>query len=136
MLSVGIELFDYFIRDTATLSELLGTITGDIIKIGVSSIAAAVVGVTLGSAAIVGSVVALPLIAAIATGVIVGLTLDAIDRNVGATAALIKAYERMGIKLRDMGYEASWWFNYFQNNPEAVMQLFGVPPDADFGRGY
>jgi hypothetical protein len=38
--------------------------------------------------------------------------------------------------LRDVEYGTSSWFNYFQNNPEAIMQLFGVPPDADFGRGY
>ena len=125
VLSVGIEVFDYFIRDTATLPQLLGTVTGDIIKIGVSSIAAAAAGLAVGSAVALGSVVGLPIIAAIAVGVATGMALDYIDKKIGATAALIKAYEHMGIKLREIEYEVAWWYNFFENNPGAIMRLFG-----------
>jgi hypothetical protein len=137
VLSVGIEVFDYFIRDTATLPELLGNVTGDLVKIGLSSIAAAAAGLMVGSAAIVGTVAAAPLIAAIAVGVIVGWALDKIDSKIGATAALIKAYENLGIKLREIEYEVGWWYNYFERNPAEIMRLFGgsVGPYM-YGSGY
>lgn len=125
VLSVGIEIFDFFIKDTATLSHLLGTITSDIVKIGVSSIAGAAAGLAVGSAAVLGSVAAAPIIAAIAVGIITGYVLNKIDSKLGATAALIKAYEKLGIKLREIEYEANRWYNYFESNPSAIMRLFG-----------
>ncbi len=123
ILSVGIEVFDYFIRDTATLSELLGTITGDLVKIGLTSIASVVAGLLVGSAAVIGSSVAAPLIAAIAVGVVTGYALNKIDEKLGATKALIKGYEEMGYKLSEMKWELNrelrvlkkkpWLFNCF-----------------------
>jgi hypothetical protein len=91
----------------------------------------------VGSAAIVGTVAAAPLIAAIAVGVIVGWALDKIDSKIGATAALIKAYENLGIKLREIEYEVGWWYNYFERNPAEIMRLFGgsVGPYM-YGSGY
>ncbi|WP_293268573.1 hypothetical protein [Neptunomonas sp.] len=125
VLSVGIEVFDYVIRDDALLSELLGTITSDLIKIGLSSIAAAVAGLAVGSAAILGSVAAAPLIAAIAVGIVTGLVLEKIDRKLGATSALIKAYEKMGLDLREMKYEFNRNLNYLERNPHMISCLFG-----------
>ena len=58
----------YFIRDEATLSALIGRVTSDLFKIGVSSIAAVTAGLFAGSAAVIGGVAAAPLIAAIAVG--------------------------------------------------------------------
>ncbi len=136
VLSVGIELFDYFIRDEATLSHLLGTITSDIVKIGISSIAGAAAGLAVGSAAVVGSIAAAPLIAAIAIGVITGWALNEIDKRTGATKALIKAYERVGLKLDEIEYEAARWYNYFENNPGAIMRLFGAPSGPYLYGGY
>lgn len=135
ILSVGIEVFDYIIRDTAALSQLLGTVTGDLIKIGLSSIAGAAAGLAVGATAIVGTVAAAPLIAAIAVGVITGIVLNELDKKFGATAALISAYEKMGIKLRELEYEAARWYDYFETNPQAIMRLFGAPSSFSYG-GY
>lgn len=135
VLSVGIEIFDYIIRDTATLSHLLGVITGDLIKIGLSSIAAAVAGLAVGATAILGTVAAAPIIAAIAVGVITGLVLNKLDSKLGATAALIAAYEKMGVKLRELEYEAGRWYDYFETNPSEIMRLFGAPSSFSYG-GY
>lgn len=44
ILCTGIEIFNYVINDRATLAELCGNITSDLIKIGISSICAAVAG--------------------------------------------------------------------------------------------
>lgn len=125
VLFVGIEIFDYLIRDTATLSDLLGTVTGDLVKLGLSSIAAAVAGCTVGSAAIVGSIAAGPLIAAVAVGILAGLALDAIDKHIGATNALIKAYERMGISLREIKSDINRNLNFLERNPQYIPCLFG-----------
>ena len=125
VLSVGIEIFDYFIRDDATLSELLGTITTDLIKIGLSSIAAAAAGLAVGSAAVLGTVASAPLLAAIAVGVVTGLVLEQIDRKLGATNALIRAYESIGVKLREIEYEFNRNINYLERNPHLIPCLFG-----------
>jgi len=125
ILSVGIEIYDYFINDATTLSQLLGTVTSDLIKIGLSTIAAAVAGLAVGSAAVIGTVAAAPLIAAIAVGVVTGMMLNYIDKKLGATAALIQAYEDLGVKLSDMQYEAKRTYNFLESNPGALMQLFG-----------
>ena len=125
ILFVGIEVFDYLIRDTATLSDLLGTVTGDLVKLGISSIAAAVAGCAVGSAAIVGSIAAGPLIAAVAVGIITGLVLEEIDKHIGATNALIKAYARMGISLREIKSDINRNLNFLERNPQYIPCLFG-----------
>jgi len=135
ILSVGIEVFDYIVRDTATLSHLLGTITGDLIKIGISTIAAAVAGLAIGATAIIGTVAAVPIIAAIAVGIVTGLVLNKLDKKFGATAALIKAYADVGIKLNELEYEAARWYDYFETNPTEIMRLFGAPSSFSAG-GY
>lgn len=124
VLSVGIEIFDYFIRDTATLSTLLGTVTGDLIKIGLSSIAAAVAGLAVGSAAVIGTVAAAPLIAAVVVGVATGILLDRIDRNRGATAALIAGYEQIGINLSKTANEFNRHWRWLETNPRYIKCLF------------
>lgn len=135
VLSVGIEVFDYLIRDTATLSYLLGTITGDLIKIGLSSIAAAVAGLAVGTSAVIGTVAAAPLILAVAVGVLTGFVLNKIDNKIGATAALIAAYKKMGKDLKKIEYEAARWHDYFETNPDEIMRLFGLPVRYSY-RGY
>jgi len=134
VLLAGIEIFDYVIKDTKNLSKLLGTITADVMKVGVSSIAALAAGLAIGASTALGSIVAGPLIAAIAVGVITGFVLDKIDSRIGATAALIKAYEDTGLKLREVEYDAARWLDYFERNPHAIRRLFGMP--SIFTGGY
>jgi len=135
VLSIGVEVFDYLIRDTATLSKLLGTVTGDLIKIGISSIAGAVAGLAVGASAVVGSVAAAPIIMAIAVGVITGYVLNKLDKKLGATAALIDMYAKMGKNLSEIEYEAARWYEYFEANPTEIMRLFGAPGSFSYG-GY
>lgn len=124
VLSVGIEVFDYFIRDTATLSNLLGTVTGDLMKIGLSTIEAAAAGLAVGASAALGSVAAAPLIAAIAVGILTGFALDKIDKKYGATQALIKGYERIGINLSNIKWEINNGFRQIEKNPSLIQCLF------------
>ncbi len=136
VLSVGIEVFDYLIRDEATLSQLFGTVTSDLVKIGLSSIDGVVAGIAVGSATVIGSVAGAPLIAAIAVGIATGIVLDKLDKKFGATAALIKYYEEIGVefnkKLDEIEYETKSILNQL-NDPCVLMRLFGA---SGYCRGY
>jgi len=133
VLSVGIEVFDYFIRDNRALSDLLGTVTADLVKIGLSAIAAAAAGLAVGTATVIGTAAAAPLIAAIAVGIATGLILDKIDKRFGATNALIQAYEKMGANLREIEYQVNRHINYLESNPHLIPCLFGP---CSIGRYY
>lgn len=124
VLSVGIEVFDFFIRDSSTLSQLLGTVSADLVKIGLSTIAGAVAGMVVGGSAILGSVAAAPLIAAVAVGILTGLALNHLDEKFGATKALIKAYEQMGINLSMIAEEYRRGMNAIERNPQLIKCLF------------
>lgn len=107
------------------MSELFGTITGDLVKTGLSAIAGAVGGLAAGSFAIVAGSAAAPLLIAVAVGVVTGLVLDEIDSKLGATSALIDAYAKVGEDLRAMEYEINRTINWLNSDPCAIMQLFG-----------
>ncbi|QEW07083.1 hypothetical protein [Nitrincola iocasae] len=125
VLSVGIEVFDYFIRDSYTLTRLLGTVSSDLIKIGVSAIAGAVAGLAVGSSVVIGSIAGAPLIAAITVGLVTGLLLDRIDSRFGATQALIRAYNDMGVQLDEIRRSVNRNLNYLERNPHLIPCLFG-----------
>lgn len=124
ILSVGIEVFDFFIRDSSTLSQLLGTVTSDLMKIGLATIAGTVAGLAVGSSVILGTVAAAPLIAAIAIGIATSLALNNLDEKYGATRALIKAYEQLGINLNMITNEYRRGMNAIERKPQLVRCLF------------
>lgn len=99
VLFTGINILEYLFRDSVALHTLLGTLSSDLVKIGLASVCAALAGLAVGSATIVAGVAGAPLFAAIAVGVLVGFTLDTIDERLGATKALIEFYESIGIEL-------------------------------------
>lgn len=76
MLFTGINVLEYFLRDSVARHTLLGTLSSDLVKIGISSLCAALAGLAVGSATIVAGVAGAPLVAVIAAGVLVGLSFD------------------------------------------------------------
>lgn len=103
ILSVGIEIYSHiFSNDPQAISTLLGTITSDVLKIGLSSIAAWSVAVVAGNVAIIAGMAAGPFIIAIAVGIATSLLLEKIDGRMGVTRALINAYERAGANLKEI----------------------------------
>jgi hypothetical protein len=54
VLSVGIEVIDYVLNDKATLSNFLGTVSTDIIKIGISAVAASLAATAVGTSVVFG----------------------------------------------------------------------------------
>lgn len=97
VMSTTIEVFNYFISKTTLLPELLGTITADLTKAALSSVAAATVALKIGSAAIIGGAAA-PIIVAIVVGLAANWILNRLDERYGVTKALIAAYEDIGIE--------------------------------------
>jgi len=112
------------IRDTSTLAQLLGHVTGDLIKIGLSSLAAAAVGLATGASVILGSSAVIPLMVAIAVGVATGYALGEIDKKFGATKALIKAYENIGLDLDKIKWEFNRTMYLIENEPGFAEGLF------------
>ena len=138
VLCAGVEIFDYIINDIVTLSNLLGIITSDQIQIGISSFAAAVAGIAAGSIAVIGSSVAAPFIIAIGVGICTTWALGKIDKNLGVTKALIESYRKAGVKLSEIEYSVEKWYNFLENNPVALKQVFGAfgRVRIPFGNGY
>jgi hypothetical protein len=124
VLSVGLEVFDYVIKDDYTINKLLGTLSSDLIKIGLSAIAGAAAGLAVGASVTLGSVAALPLIAAVGVSVLVGIVLEKLDSKLGITAALISSYNNIGIKLKNIKYEINRNVNFFELNPHMIPCLF------------
>lgn len=135
VLSVGLEVFEYLINDEATISSLLGTVSTDIIKIGLSAIAGAAMGLAVGSFAILGTVGAAPLIAAIIVGVVTGKVLDKIDSKYGVTKAIIQAYKEIGINLNEIEYKFNRNLNWLNSNPEMIKCLFSPCSGTRYGGG-
>lgn len=90
---------DYFLTDEATLSQLIGSLAADIVKVGITagaSIAAASAIVGLGVTIAVG-----PIIAVVAVGVVMNMALGEIDEYYGITDRVIA-----GIDNFNEGFQA------------------------------
>lgn len=120
----GIEVIDYISNNNATMHSLLGTLTTDFFKIGISSVATALAATIAGGTVIFGSTVAAPFLIAIGTGLLVGYTLDLIDKKYGVTNALIQAYKDIGLELDRMTYEFKSGLRYLEKNPSLIKCLF------------
>jgi hypothetical protein len=94
VLYVGIDVLEYILNEHATLSMLSATLATDLLKVGISAIAGAALGLVAGGAT---AVAAAPLVVAIFVSTGVALVLDAVDSRYGATeklAAIIDEYAR------------------------------------------
>jgi len=112
VLVTGYRVLDYFLRDNATLSQLFGALSTDIIKVGISTglSMAAAAGTTAAGMAMVGSssaaaaalggvIVAIgPLVAVIAIGVVTAYALDVLDERYHITDHVIAALDELSEK--------------------------------------
>jgi hypothetical protein len=124
VLHTGVEVLNYILNDTSTLAALLGTLTGDLAKVGISSAASVVAGLAVGGSAIVGTTVAMPFLIAVGVGILTGIALDAIDNRFGITDTLIKGYEKIGLHLRYIESEVNRTLWHFERNPHLIKNLF------------
>lgn len=100
-------MLSYFLEDEPGLAELLGTVSSDFIKIGLSAAVGMVAGMAFGSTMLLGSVAAAPLLIAVGFGVLTGIVLNETDRHTGATQALIQGYKKLGMDLANIRYKVN-----------------------------
>jgi hypothetical protein len=93
------RIADYILTDQATLSQLIGTLATDVVKVGIAtaaSIATASAIVAVGFTAAIG-----PLVAVILVGVAVSMTLTVLDEKYGITDKVIVALDEIGAGVTD-----------------------------------
>lgn len=85
---------DYILTDQATLSQLIGTLATDVVKVGIATGASIAVATALTSAGVVLAIG--PLVAVIIVGVLASVALNALDNHYGITDKLISALDEIG----------------------------------------
>lgn len=86
---------DYFLTDGATLSQLVGTLATDVVKVGIA------VGASITAVAMVGATTLAigPLLVALGVGVLATLALEAIDSEFGLTDKVIAGLDELSDSL-------------------------------------
>jgi hypothetical protein len=102
-LTVPLTVLELYLKDQLTLSAIAGTLTADIMKIGVGSLIGAVAGLAVGGLT---TVACAPIIAAIFAGGYAGYKLDQLDERYGLTEKLIAALEEMGDEMDKIAGQA------------------------------
>ena len=92
------RVIDYFLRDSMTLNQLIGTLSTDFIKVGIST-AAAIGAATLTASAVgvavLGSFAIGPLVAAIAIGVVTTVALEWVDQKYNITNKVVDGLDAL-----------------------------------------
>lgn len=104
---VAVDIFDFLLRDKATLGGLLGALTYDIPGVILATavgtaVASAFTGTALGTALLVGSFAMGPLAVGFLVGLAVGVGLTMLDNELHITDMLAAAYDRGLAKLGDV----------------------------------
>jgi len=89
----GYRVIDYFLTDQATLSQLIGTLSTDVVKIGIAT--AASIGAAIVTAGITTIAVG-PIVAIILVGVGVSMLLEFSDNKLGITDRVIAGLDELG----------------------------------------
>jgi hypothetical protein len=100
--TVPLTILEAFLKDHATCYQLVGNITSDLIKIGIQSVMAAIVGLAVGE---ITTCVIAPIAFTIVIGLGTGYVLNSLDKKYRLTEKLIAAFEEMGTKTDYMIYE-------------------------------
>lgn len=94
VLLTAYRVVDYFLTDQATLSQLVGTLATDVVKVGIAtgaSIGAASLLVGMGVTIAVG-----PILAVVVVGLVVSVALSALDEHYGITNRVIAGLDELG----------------------------------------
>lgn len=93
VLVTAYRVIDYFLTDSATLMQLIGTLATDVVKIGISTGAA--IAAATGMAA-TGFLVAIgPIVAAIVIGIAISWLLGELDQKYNVTEKVVEALEEL-----------------------------------------
>ena len=95
-ISVPLSILECFLSDHATMSAVIGTVASDLVKIGVTAIISALVGLAVGG---VTTVAAAPIAAVIVIGLLSAAGLGWLDDKYRLTERLITELERLSEKI-------------------------------------
>jgi hypothetical protein len=98
-LTVPLTILECILEDRATMSQVIGHVSSDLIKVGISSIIATIAGMAVGS---VFTMAALPIMVTIGVGIITGWAVEAIDTHYGLTDKLVAAIEKLGDQMAEV----------------------------------
>jgi hypothetical protein len=98
-LTVPLTILECILEDRATMSQVIGHVSSDLIKVGISSLISAMAGLVVGSCITVATA---PIIVTIICGVFVGMGLEAIDKHYGLTDKLVAALEKLGDQMAEV----------------------------------
>lgn len=96
ILLTAYRVVDHFLTDTSTLTQLIGTLASDVVKVGLAVGSALGMSALTGSLTIIGTYAIGPLVVVILAGVVTTLVLDSMDRHWGLTDRLIKTVAELG----------------------------------------
>jgi hypothetical protein len=99
----SLTVLELYLKDQFTLSAIAGSLSADIMKIGISSLLGAIAGLSVGA---VTTVACLPIAFVIGVGTYTGYQLDKQDKRNGLTEKLIKTLEEMGDEMDKMAGQA------------------------------
>lgn len=120
------RVMDYFLTDQATLSQLIGSLATDVVKVGIAtgaSIAAASGFVALGFTVAIG-----PIAAVVVVGVITSMVLSSIDEQYGITDRVIAGLDDIGKGIEGRIDQAEQ--SLYQNAAELANSIFDYAIDS------
>lgn len=112
-LTVSLTVLECILKDHTTMSQIIGHVASDLIKVGVGALISAIAGLIVGAFT---TIAAAPIFAVIAIGVLAGIGLEAIDTHFGLTDKLVAVLEKyrdemeqaVGRTLHDAERELMW----------------------------
>ena len=84
---------DYFLTDQSTLSQLIGTLATDVVKVGIATGAA----ILIASSTVVATFAVGPIVAVVLVGVGVSMLLEYADNSLGITSRVIAGLDELGV---------------------------------------
>jgi hypothetical protein len=117
---------DYFLTDQATLSQLIGSLATDVVKVGIAtgaSIAAASAVVALGFTVAIG-----PIAAVVLVGIGTSMALSVLDEHYGITDRVIAGLDDISADIGDRIEGVKQ--NFYRNAGELVDSAFDYVVDS------
>jgi hypothetical protein len=125
--SVGVNTHDWLRHEEATFLHLLGNVTTDMVKAGISTAAAYLAAAGIAAVTAGGVIAVLPIAAGIAVGLAVGFALNQIDDRYDLTGKLVTAltdsYSQWQADVKQARREFRFFFGTWQGQLEFIRRM-------------
>lgn len=117
---------DYFLTDQATLSQLIGSLATDVVKVGITT--GASIAVASGLVAVGFTVAIGPIAAVVVVGVVTSMVLSSIDEHYGITDRVITGIDGIGKSIEGRAEQAKQ--SLYQNAAKLADSIFDYAIDS------